>query len=131
MAILQQDENSSLFYEGWYGACSGLTILSENEVQDSCEDFPIVENQNGTWARTQPQIDKIWIINEENLGTRIYDSNTFDFLLVSSQVKKLECGKYYRIKLKKLKDGTIDIPHFVTANAKSLDEHRIIKKESC
>jgi hypothetical protein len=128
MATLQQDSESVTYYTGWYGACEGDDIFG---VDAPCEDFGILsQDQGGSWTRTVPGIDKVWSINEENKGTRIYDSGTFDFLLGSSQIKKLECGRGYRIKLKKGAD-TITIPHLILADAGTQDEYRVTMTENC
>ena len=83
-----------MFYDGWYGTCP------ENE-SDNCEDFPLVSGTGSQSARIYDQIQSVFIISENGQGTLVYDGyQNLPFLISFMPVKKLECGKSYRIILK-------------------------------
>ena len=122
MATLTQNELAPMFYDGWYGTCP------ENE-SDNCEDFPLVSGTGSQSARIYDQIQSVFIISENGQGTLVYDGyQNLPFLISFMPVKKLECGKSYRIILKP-GTGAIEIPEFTFANAGTEDKYRLT--ESC
>tara|TARA_B100000676_G_scaffold284963_1_gene313137 strand:+ start:60 stop:425 length:366 start_codon:yes stop_codon:yes gene_type:complete len=118
MAILTQNESSPMFYAGWYGT-------TPEEDFDECEDFLLISGTGTSSARIYDAIQAVYVISSNGQGTIAYDgSQTVPFLISLIPLKKLECGKSYRIILKP-GTGEVDIPEFTFANAGTSDSYRL------
>ena len=120
MATLTQDESAPIFYTGWYGL-----DINSNE----CTEFPLISGTGTESAYIYDEISAVYAITSNGQGVVAFDgSQTIPFLISKNPLKKLECGKSYRIILKPKSQGgsgSVDIPHFVFANAGSSDQYRL------
>ena len=114
MAILIQNKDFPLFYTGWYGTC------------DECEAFELVSVTNASnYARIYDEIQAIFIVSENKEGTLPYSGfQNIPAFIGIMPLKKLECGKYYKIILKP-GEGSIEIPNFISSTISSSDENRL------
>ena len=114
MAILTQNKDFPLFYTGWYGNC------------DDCEPLELISGTNATnYARIYDEIQAIFIVSENKEGTLPYSGfqNIPAFIGVMP-LKRLECGRYYKIILKP-GEGSLEIPNFVYSTNASDDINRL------
>lgn len=110
MAILVQNENSEMFYIGWFGDCDS-----------DCQDI------NLSTSDFRDKISKIFQIRSDNKGYRGFDGSisvNYDNFL--QHFTTLECGKSYLIILKK-GNGEVNLPGFIGTHIDSEDSGRITK----
>jgi nitrogen fixation protein FixH len=118
MATLTQNDSSPIFFEGWYGTCPEAN-------SDECVEFPLISGTGNSSARIYDEIQAVYVIAGNGQGTIVYDGRpTVPFLISLIPLKKLECGKSYRIILKPGEDS-VDIPEFTFANAGTTDTYRL------
>jgi hypothetical protein len=107
-----------MFYAGWYGT-------TPEEDFDECAEFPLISGTGNSSARIYDEIQAVYVIAGNGQGTIVYDGRpTVPFLISLIPLKKLECGKSYRIILKPGEDS-VDIPEFTFANAGTTDTYRL------
>ena len=118
MATLTQNDSSPMFFEGWYGTCPEAN-------SDECAEFPLITGLGNDSARIYDEIQAVYVIAGNGQGTIVYDGRpTIPFLISQIPLKKLECGKSYRIILKP-GENSVDIPEFTFANAGTDDLYRL------
>jgi hypothetical protein len=118
MAILKQISDSLAYYQGWYGICP-------EHSENNCEDLPLIQGTFPTLTKKYPEILKIELISGNSQAALAYSGSMLDGPFLSyQQIQNLECGRAYRIILKK-GTGEIDIPEFNYSTSDNNDEYRL------
>lgn len=114
MATLNQNKDFPLLYTGWYGLCG------------NCEPFDLISGtDNSNYKRIHDEIHGVFVVSGNKEGTVVYNGfATIPALIGIMPIKKLECGKYYKIILKQ-GEGSIEIPSFVYSTITSADEYKL------